>query len=156
MFYYNKSYNLAIAQIPKVGSQSFKEWLKFKVVSNDVARQADTRVAFIRHPLERLKSAYSMMHYTGDRGSTWVGFVDKVLDDWKDEHVRAQILHIGDVPNIYHKFENLLEHWEKYKKGVLPHLNRCSRVGDINNYREEELLEMYKEDLKLWEFADGS
>jgi hypothetical protein len=156
MFYYSKRDDLAIAQIPKAGLMSFNEWLRYPVVGNAVARRASIRVAFFRHPLERLKSAYSMWFYQGKASlPDWHGFVDRVLDGWVDEHWKAQVLHVEDVPNVYHKFENIQDHWEGYKRGCLPRENHWSRVPEIDDYREGELLILYAEDLRIWETADG-
>ena len=156
MFYYNKLDDLAVAQIPKAGLMSFNEWLRYAVVKNEVARSVSVRVAFFRHPLERLKSAYSMQFYQHATGLMWPEYVDEVLAGKDDEHWRPQVIHVEDVPNIYHRFENVEQHWEKYKKGCLPHENRWSRAPSINDHRKAEILEFYAEDLYIWEAADGS
>lgn len=159
MFYMSIERDLAVAQIPKAGLQTIGEWLGrgFPVVSNDVARQVSRRVAFIRHPIERLKSCFSFFYWLTDYGrpskqvgavTQWEPFVDLVLSQ-DDEHWRPQSLHVGDVPNIYRRFENLPECYEEFRPGLLPHNNRASR-RPTSQYREDELLAFYADDLTLW------
>lgn len=159
MFYCSRNHDTAIAQIHKAGSQTFNEWLRWGICDNEGARQFSKRVAFIRHPLERLKSAYSMWHYYthGAYQGDWHTLIDRILDEsFENEHFMPQVKVVEDVPNIYHKFENLEQHWEKYRRGILPWMNKCSRAPDIDDYRHGELLDYYAEDLILWEASDGT
>ena len=162
MFYMDLDRDLAIAQIPKAGLSSIRDWLgrDCRVVSNDDAMVVSRRVAFIRHPLERLKSAYSYLYWQQDYGrntksgaplDSWESFVDYILEN-DNEHWRPQTLHCGDVPNIYHKFENLNEHWEKYRPGILDHNNHSTRLP-TTDYRTDDILNMYADDLRVWESA---
>ena len=92
-FFIDEARDLAVAQIPKAGIQSFKEWLgpSFDVVENDDSRllSVTRRVAFIRNPQERLKSAFSFMYWLEEYGNghhsrpdvaDWRRFVDHILD----------------------------------------------------------------------------
>ena len=161
MFFQSAERDLAIAQIPKCGITSFREWLSdFDLIPNDRVC-VSKRVAFIRHPLERIKSAYSYMYWIQHRGGrlpdsritteSWESFVDWALEN-DNEHWRPQIEFVGDVPNIWHRFENLDLYWERYKPGILGHENRASRL-DTSEYREADLRAMYSDDLRLWEQA---
>jgi hypothetical protein len=156
MFYQGN--DLAVAQIPKAGLRSIGRWLYgFQVVPNDRV-SASRRVAFIRHPIERLKSCYSMMRDMQDQGvphacgapvDSWESFVDHVLDGAKDEHWMPQTWHCGDVPNDWRRFEDLPACCDEFHPGPLPHLNKVTR-RPTSNYRETELREMYAADFAHW------
>ena len=167
MFFVSAKHDLAVAQIPKCGIQTFQEWLgkDFEVVANDAPVLGDIsrRVAFIRHPLERLKSCYSFFYWMNDYGHTsknkvnttsWREFVDQVLSDKPDnEHWLSQSEHIGSVPNIVHRFEDFSKHWETYRKGIMPWNNKSSRLPTFP-YRTAKLVAKYSDDFALWEDAE--
>lgn len=162
MFWLSRERDLAVAQIPKAGLKTIQEWLGpgFAVVKNDEARVASRRVAFIRHPRERLASCYSFLYWLTDYGRPASGagpvhgyeeFVDRVLSV-DDEHWRPQSVHVGDVPNIVRRFEDLAQCYEEFRPGLLPHNNRSTRLP-VTDYRQAELDAMYSDDLRLWESA---
>ena len=162
MFYRNIDRDLAVAQLPKAGLDTFNEWLgkDFMVVKNEDALVVSVRVAFFRHPMERLRSGYSMFYWMDDYGhphdcgapvDSWESFVDYILEH-DNEHWRPQSIHVGDVPNIYHRFENLTSHWEKYRPGILPHNNWSTRLP-TTDYRSNDLNIMFTDDLDIWEDA---
>ena len=162
MFFMSIERDLAVAEIPKAGRSTINQWLgrDFKAVPNDVARQVSRRVAFIRHPLERLKSCYSFMYWLTEYGNphrcgapvdSWESFVDHILTH-DNMHWTPQAQIVGDVPNIYRRFENLAQCYEEFRPGLLPHNNRASRLP-TNDYREAELLDFYRDDLILWSAA---
>jgi len=168
-FFIDEARDLAVAQIPKAGIQTFRDWLglSFDVVKNDDPRllAVTRRVAFIRNPQERLKSCYSMMywtleyygrpHWSNPPVDSWEIFVDHILDPntTVNGHWQPQTEHVGDVPNIYHRFENLADHWETYRPGFLPWNNRASR-RPTPNYRVDDLIAMYSADIALWSGSD--
>ena len=162
MFYMSIPRDLAVAQIPKAGLSTIMQWLgrDFPVVSNDEARRVSRRVAFIRHPIERLKSCYSFMYWLADYGNphrcgapvdSWESFVDHVLVN-DNMHWRPQSLIVEDVPNIYRRFESITDCYEEFRPGLLPHNNRASRLP-TTRYRENELIEFYRDDVALWSAA---
>lgn len=168
MFFLDESRDLAVAQIPRCGINTIREWLGgVPVVRNDDARLAhiSRRVAFIREPIDRLESAFSMFYWLTDYGwphvskapvTSWETFIDLVLDAEKieDEHWRPQSVHVGDVPNIYHKFETLAINFELYRPGILPHNNKTTRAPIIiASYRLDELKKKYESDTALYERA---
>lgn len=163
MYFLSEQRDLAVAMIPKAGLMTIREWLgpEFRAVPNDEARAVSRRVAFIRHPLERLRSCYSFMYWLADYGTphrsrapldSWEAFVDHVLSGARDEHWMPQVEHCGDVPNIWRQFERLPECFEEFRPGLLPHNNRASR-RPTNDHREAELLRYYADDLARWEAA---
>ena len=162
MFYASERHNLAVAQIPKAGLTTIREWLgpDFRVVPNDRAREFSRRVAFFRHPIERLKSCYSFMYWLADYGTphksgapvdSWESFVDYILTH-ENMHWQPQHEIVGDVPNEYRKFEDLPACYSEYRPGILPHHHRATRLA-TNDYRGDELQMMYRKDLEIWSAA---
>lgn len=155
MFYQNEEHNLAVAQIPKSGLNTIANWLGkgFLVVPNDQV-VVGIRVAFIRNPLERLKSCYSFMHWQsvrrGDGPIDWHDLVDRVFSDEDNEHWRPQATHISGVDCVVHRFENLSRHYQSYWPGLLDHFNKATRMP-TDDYRYDELVEFYKDDQRLWD-----
>lgn len=163
MFYLSEQRDLAVAIIPKAGLMTIREWLGpgFRVVSNDEALAASRRVAFLRHPIERLRSCYSFMYWLSDYGTphvsgapvaSWEAFVDHVLGGARDEHWIPQLEHCGAAPNIWRQFERLPECFEEFRPGLLPHLNRASR-RPTSDHRQAELRHYYADDMLRWELA---
>lgn len=166
-FFIDEARDLAVAQIPKAGIQSFKEWLgpSFDVVENDDPRllTVTRRVAFLRNPQDRLKSCFSFMYWMNDYGrphhsepdvTDWQRFVDHILNPATtvNAHWQPQVEIVGTVPTVYHRFENLIDHWQTYRPGYLPHRNRTS-WPPTPDYRIPELVAMYAEDQTLWQGA---
>ena len=151
--------DLAVAQIPKAGVTSINGWLRRagRAVPNQAALTASRRVAFIRNPIDRLKSCYSMMHWQEQQGEphwsgaptdSWGAFVDHVLLN-ENAHWNPQVSIVDGAPNIYHRFENIETHYRQYFDAPLPHLNRSERLPAFK-YREDELTALYMDDLSLW------
>lgn len=162
MFYMDVKRNLAVAQIPKAALSTIGAWLgpSFTVVSNEEALRVTRRVLFVRHPMERVKSAYSFMYWLKEKGiehdckapvDTWVNFVDHVLEH-DNGHWRPQSVHVGDTPNIVHRLEDLDTVYAQYRPGILTHDNRATRLP-TTPYRAADLVRMYAEDYVLWENA---
>lgn len=163
-FFLVENKDLAVAQIPKCGINSIREWLgrSIVVVKNNDPRllKISRRVAFIRHPIERLKSVYSFFYWLNEDGrkhscnapvDNWESFIDYVLnpDITDDKHWLSQIIHVGSVPNIFHRFEDIASKYEIYKPGLLPHNNKASRRL-TTDYRLSDLISKYVDDLNLW------
>lgn len=167
-FFIDEARDLAVAQIPRCGIQTFKIWLgsSFDVVENDSPRLQNVtrRVAFIRDPRVRLKSAFSLMYWSREYGrphasnpdsADWQAFVDYVLDSPNpdDGHWTPQVNIFGAVPNIFHRFENLLNHWQTYRPGILEQRVHITRPA-TPDYRIAELAAKYSEDFAIWQGAD--
>ena len=166
LFLLDKRHDFAVARIPRCGSQTIGNWLgqdAIPVQLNDPRLfDVSRRVAFIRNPLERLKSAYSLFYWLNDyevkpknRGipiGSWDEFVDHILVN-EEIHWTQQTTLVEDVPNVYHRFENIIDHFEKYRPGIFPHNNWTSRRPTVD-YRMDEINEKYSQDLKLWEHIE--
>lgn len=169
-YFIDESRDLAVAQIPKAGIQSFKEWLgpSFRVVENDdpALLTVTRRIAFVRNPQDRLKSCFAFMYWLRDYGrehwsrpdvTDWQAFVDHILDPAtvENEHWQPQYELIGagaGIPTTIHRFENLHLHWEGYRPGYLPHRNRTSWPA-TPDYRLPDLIAKYGDDQTLWQAA---
>lgn len=156
----SREHDLAVAQIPKAGLRSMARWLgrEFPAVPNSDAMLVSRRVAFIRHPLGRLESCYSMLcdiaesgmqHGSGAPVESWESFVDHVLGGARDEHWDPQTEHCGDVPTEWHRFEDIGSVHSQVWPGPFPHLNRSERRA-CRPYRNAELRELYAADLARW------
>ena len=157
---------MALAIIPKSGSQSMRRVLRqYKEIPAEEVRGFDTRVAFIRHPVARLGSAFRFFHWLMIDGvkcdktappksvlNEWPKFVDYALEN-DNPHWRSQISFISDdsgmVANRLHKFENVGRCWEEYYQGILPWINATSKVP-YADYRVDDINRFYKADLELW------
>lgn len=157
--------DLAMSCIPKNGSTSMRNAMPSnKIYENDEVLDVPVRVAWIREPIERLKSCYSFFHYlnahdnngqrtpTAEHTSSWEKFVDHALST-KNIHWNPQkeILMIDGeyIPTVSHKFEEIMERWGDYKPGLLPWQNACTKLP-INDYRKDDINEFYTEDIALW------
>lgn len=163
MFYADPAMGLAVAQIPKAGLVSLQKALgkSFPTKPNNDPEllAIPRRVAFVRHPVERLRSAYSffcrlkaegIQHSSGANISSWESFVDQVLaGKHDDEHWRPQVEHIGTVPNIIHRLEDIDRHWHKYSDNPITRENTSPRQP-TNDYRINDLRVKYAADMHLW------
>jgi len=161
MYWISRDDNLAIANIPKSGSLSIQQWLVpfgfYKGTNAKAERLVSRRVMFIRHPFERLQSAYCFFK-TMANGATearatekgWESFVDIVLTGDYNGHWIPQMEHMGDSPTEFYRLEDLNKVYKKvFSKAAPPHLHKSNRLK-LPKYREPDILEYYKEDLEVW------
>ena len=168
-FFFSREHDLAVAKISKAGSTTIRAWLPavtFRDVDNESARAASRRVAFIRHPIDRLESCYSYFCYLRAIGkpytnrslpihvvdritSGWNLFVDHVLSEEVDSHWQQQSDFITDVPNILHRFEDFPKYYRNYWNNTPQKLNSSKRIP-VWNWRTEELLAHYADDVSLY------
>ena len=177
MFVTATCYKAAIATIEKCASQSIHNAVApmkgAQILSNKEALQFDTRVMFVRHPIERLVSCYSHLswltyndyHYdeiiplgvlTGKGDiEEYRRFVDYIMDN-ADPHWTPQydlmLYNHSFVPNKVHKFEDINAFWGFYASGMIPHINAWT-ARECSPYRLDELLFKYTKDLELWNNA---
>ncbi len=111
------------------------------------------RLAWIRHPLSRVKSVYScLMGEEIDGETAWHNFVDHMLEvenvHWLPQ---MQRLYFGKefVPTVLERFEYIGKFWKQYCGKPLPVVN-VSIPLYTDDYREKDLLEYYETDLKVW------
>lgn len=157
---------IALALIAKTGTQSFKEVIDvdtgWYLVPSE-ALEYPVRVFFMRHPVDRLKSAFSFFIKLRNEGAqydpvknevieTWPKFVDHILTH-SDEHWDPQIPQVtykGEfTPNKVLRFEDVKKWWPNFSSIRLPHAN-ASIPQETLEYRVEELKALYAEDMQLW------
>jgi len=177
MFVTADCYKAAIASIEKCASQSIHlavSPMKGAIIlSNEEALEYETRVMFVRHPIERLISCYShlswlthndyqydeimpigIMDGKGDLAE-YRRFIDYILknnDPHWDSQYDLMLYNHSFVPNKVHKFDDIGSLWGLYAAGMLPHINAWTD-RQYNHYRLDELLFKYSKDLELWENA---
>jgi hypothetical protein len=164
------SNDLAVCLIPRSGNKCIRGWLGRQVVVVDAdakeLQRVSRRVAFVRHPIERLQSAYWLFywmlrndgshHISGAPVETWEVFINYLLagETPYDEHVQPQVELIAGMADTVHRFENLHSTFEKYKPGILPDRGRTTKYPVNIGYRLDELIKFYAEDFALWMESD--
>ena len=166
MFLKNCKKSVAVSRLPRVGSHSIESACEgWEACGIEGVIDCETSVGWIRNPIDRMRSAYSLYNtiYTKGRNAAkdappaevffkWETFVDYALA-YDDPHWRSQIsfLTLNDkyIPTISHRFEDVMHFWPRYSDGRFPWLNRVQRL-EINQYRMNDILSFYNKDLALW------
>ena len=144
---------LAVSAIQKNASTALAYAFPRRIGAEQ-ALEVPVRLAWIRHPLARVKSVYSNLFGAEVDGiKAYHKFVDHMLEvenaHWVPQ-MRRLYFEGTLVPNKFEKFENIQERWSQYCKKVLPRVNGTEPLV-TDDYREEDLLEYYEADLKQWE-----
>jgi len=157
---------VVICTVPKCGSQSMVEALmktKHTHLTKEGALSYDKRVAFIRDPFDRLEAVYSHFWHIAQSGAridqfipvevllsdnSYEQFIDYIFEN-DDDHWLPQSNIVG-VANTLHPIEDADKLWYNYAEGTLPRVNSWSRVPH-NPYRQEEIMNYYRLDIKLRE-----
>lgn len=156
--------NCALALIPKSGNTSFSKLVGGERLSTDEALQFDTRVMFVREPIERFVSAYSMFKYLNDEAghkdvpreatASYEAFVDFALAT-PNAHWASQTELTGGIATHIHKFscDSIRNWWPIYWPGRQPDwLNACTHLP-TNDYRMDDLRAYYADDMRVYEAA---
>jgi len=154
--------DLVIPGIQRVGSTSVIKGFPH-MVTPVVAMTYKRRLAFIRHPIQRLISAFGHLNklcyidlvegnpYLHER--TWEKFIDYILSH-EDRHWFPQTLRLFFkgfwMPTHLERFEDIVHVWPNYTKVEFPHFNKTGYVPVTNDYRSDELNDYYAKDLELW------
>jgi len=156
----------ALALAPKCGSTSFSARAGNPRITNDEAVNLETRVMFIREPIDRFVSAYSFFYALNSddpfrdnvpRSVTHHGyeyFVDHALAT-PNPHWAPQMDLTGGIANRLHKFdcESIRKWWPTYWAGRLPDwINACSHLP-VSDYRADDIRRYYAEDIAAYERA---
>lgn len=149
----------AVALIPKAGSQSIQLDLGYDCYEPESAMECSHRIAFIRDPINRCRSAYGYFHFLAQHNHVrdvpvkYLGSFDAFAEyavEYPNDHWRPQAELVGDVPNLIHRFEEIDELWYRYFKRLLPHENQMVEIGNVK--AKPGLLEdYYKADFELRE-----
>lgn len=153
---------MAVALIEKAGHTSITQAAKqhragLKMSYQEAFDSQIPVVIFLRHPIERLVSAWRYFHPQMFPNGTHIPqhrplsrFIDDVLSGVPNEHWNPQLARFaGCNISTVHRFENINEHWPDYPP--LLHLNKSKirHPGEIE-HRRAELDEFYAEDLAAW------
>lgn len=165
MWFYNKETNVAVACLPKNGTHTISSFFYGEKVANEAVLSATKRVVWIRHPVDRLISAYSFFktliisnRYKGKFGekeiATWTSFVDYILSGHNDVHWDSQVEQLS-LDGVYlgthtYKFCNIMDTWKLHFDGRLPHLNGYKHVDVDITYRFAEILKHFSKDFHLY------
>lgn len=160
-YYIREDNQLAVAEIPKAGLSTIREWLHpgFVVVKNNDPRlkNCPVRVMFVKNPLARLQSAYSFLKVRDALGSkmkhgaplsSWHDFVDYILEN-ENIHWMPQVKRAGHLQTVVHRLEDLNHIFYRYHEGMVLHSNITRRVP-VDNYRLLDIVEYYMGDFDLW------
>jgi hypothetical protein len=167
-----RSSPIAIASLHKCASTSLRAspvFCNFFSHHRVLDAPVPTRIAFIRHPIDRIVSAWRGFHVR-DATQNWRwGLGEAETADWEKfvdhtfEHENAhwdpqipQLTYRGEfVPTEVHRFEAVQRVFEDLFPGqTLSHENKSMEAPNLNlNYRREELIEKYIDDFRLWQRA---
>ena len=170
-FRYNfawEEHDFVYCGVAKCASQSMRQMLnlpardeKPHIRSIEQSWQYTTRLAVIRHPFNRMVSAWRY----GWRDKPWETFVGHVLQDptW-DIHTTPQVswLSVGNnfVPNVVVTLETLDRHWVTLRDEHMPWLTSVPQKKNASppldappRASRSEIETAYAEDLNLWEYV---
>lgn len=156
---------MCMSALPKVGTTSLRNTLPdwTHVLNNDI-EDILLRVAWLRHPIKRLQSWYSMYRHLyepnhptspGPNGPgmenvrCWEAAVDYSFEYPDDPHYKPQLEQIENW-TVIHPFESIMIWFPQYFKGRYPHHRNGFEHFPINNYRKADLEQRYSEDLDTW------
>lgn len=150
-----------VGMTPKAGWTSMQQAGKgYPTLDINAAARSDKPIVlFVRHPVDRLVSAWRFFHQKAHFPNRHIAsktglekFVDQVLKGVEDQHWMSQVklhTHHRFIPTVVHRFENIHEVWPE-----LPHLNKGPGVPFDLWHRKDEVEEYYRADLELWENAE--
>ena len=146
--------------LTKVGSTSIKGLVgRDRYLTDDEAREYETRVALVRSPKRRLTSMYCYLRAEHERGvttlsgvptATYEGFIDYIMVN-ENNHWQPQCEQLGGIPTHWYRFEDISKVWDRYFDVALPHRNSSPSQYEVNEYRKEELETKYQGDENLWQ-----
>lgn len=103
-------------------------------------------ITFVRHPYDRLVSAYRFFKDYGDHVTdTWEAFVDYALSKF-DPHWEPQVNYIREGSEAY-KLAEIDKHWPL--DTPVAWTNK-SNPHPVSEYRRDDINDHYREDLLLW------
>ena len=155
--------NVAYALIPKSGSSSIKTTLfnagHVYYMENDEVDVVDTRVVFLRHPINRIHSAYRFFknqHELGCKGTglgiptdSYESFVDYALTH-DDPHWASQMEMVGGMATDLYRFEDLGKAWSLHSDVPLNHRNSAPVYEFDQYYRLADLMNISQQDVDTW------
>lgn len=170
MWLHDPTNNLAMSCLPRCGQHSLREAFlqrngQYTLYTNEeiVALNPSILIGWIRDPIERIISAYSMFSILNERGeykarpnstdcATWESFIDYILDN-SNTHWDSQVEQLTYqgiyLPTNSFKFENISTLWANHYGGKIPHMNGYVHLPVTLSYRSAELQAKYAADITL-------
>ena len=150
--------NLGMSYIQKCGSFSIKNSMPYHARYGNVEalEKLTTRVAWIRHPIQRIRSAFFFLRNMDNSvPRNYENFIDFTFlnTEWDDHwNMQSDVLtHESKfVPTVVHRFEDINVIWPQYYSFPLDHIHK-SEPALVTDYRMNELLKKYNADISLWE-----
>ena len=151
---------VSVLGIPKCGTQTLEKY-KSGMITESKTQQFPLRIAFIRDPFDRWLSAFFFMATTGykitrNKISSYEQFVDEALLS-NDEHLAPQsrILN-GSLVNKLMRLDSMSDVLGKLIGLPVSVENSTHREDIDTSYRKAEVMERYREDVKLYSDALNS
>lgn len=144
---YSPTGNVAVLNIPKCGSQLVSS-LEICRTDNPQSK----RLAFIRHPVDRIKSAYKFIRGIGRlqvKSKSYEDFIDYTFEH-HDQHWQPQSDFIDDSIHEFYKLSDIGTILEEHIGYPLDVVNK-SRDFETSDYRLGDILEKYAEDVRLFD-----
>lgn len=171
-----KGEDKCVAIIHKSGSTSIRAAVQYckepLSLTNEEAESITSRIMFVRDPLIRIRSGFSHFHHAIELGAEismiaseavyvegrgvqedYEAFIDHILTAEVNSHWQNQceipVNAAGEfIPNIIHKFEDIMSLWADYYQGGMPWYHGHTRIA-VEDYREADLINFYEKDLEL-------
>jgi len=144
---YSPTGNVAVLNIPKCGSQL--------VSSLEICRSNNPkckRLAFVRHPVDRIKSAYKFLRGAGQvrvQSESYEDFIDYTFMH-SDQHWQPQIDFIDNTIDEMHKLKDIGKVLKAHIGYPVEVINK-SRDYRTSDYRLGDILEKYADDVRLFD-----
>jgi hypothetical protein len=146
---------VAFLKIPKCGTQSLQS-ISTGSIGYKQASNIDVKIAFVRDPIERFKSAHMFLSSTHkDVPYNYEDFVDWSFENCGDQHLIPQVEYLGEVSDKRYNRVFKLNDMSKVLYTLTGNHIKPLNVSDRNshrqsNYRMSCLIERYKKDLEMW------
>ena len=140
-----------VVNIPKCGSQSLGA-ISEALLDDTQQHLVKNMMAFIREPMDRLKSLYRFQlethHLAGFPIRCWNCFVEWVLET-DDYHAKPQTEFLFGGETLY-TLDNMDEVLQGITGKAVPKLNTTSIDIPYTDYKANELVEKYQSDYDLY------
>lgn len=167
MWIMSEKQDLAISCVPKCASTTIRRAFNYpdaKVVNSDQAIECNRRIAFLKHFMERLVSCFFFFKEKNESGlhkqepkieitKHWELFVDHILLKPNNPHWAPQVKQLSlngkYIATETYTVDQIDAYLGSFVKGLIKHLN-ASKKSDVNqNYRLEDLKQLYRKDIEL-------
>jgi len=142
---------VGVTDIPKSGSQTV-EAIADVVMDDSSLCQVSNLIAFIREPIDRLKSLYKFQRYVYHLAEQpircWNCFIEWVLET--DEiHAKPQADFLFGTETLY-KLEEMDSVLQRLTGTVVERKNQTAMAVPYTDYRIDDIRDKYQADMKLY------